>query len=551
MGLKQVGFIDWFQFKFPEAVRNVPRREQARFDSVFVDVNCILHPAVLGAKNEATFIKNLFLILDKLLSQFIPTRICYFSVDGPAPAAKIVTQKSRRATKGGSKASSGMSKLQITPGCPFMTRLERYLSYYAVRYLQQRDKRDVPPTLKFVVDHSNNPGEGESKIIENIVQQANNIRGRPCAIISVDSDAVLQAIAIGVPNVYAVRKGNPSKPVLVISIDRFMRTIEELFPGESDRVRLDFCALCLFRGNDYLRGLTVGLDTLWKAYLYTKLVDPVIQQRGALRHLIDAEFKTFDLVFLKQLLFNSYKNSRNLELPRNLQPRSQLQPQQHPSKSPKPPQSQPTPLQPQPTPLQPQPTPLQPQEQYQAGEGVYELASDMESADEDIDSETDDDEDEDKNKNENNDAEDPITGQDSEDETATKKFSINKFLTGVLWNLEMYCSGKCPDVSFCYNYPSSPPRRALISFVNSTAQMKRYRTLQPSATTKLISVERSDKKYLHPLVCALILLPQEKGAMYLPQSIAPLHTQLVPSESRYLSFDEMEAVDVKADSVTT
>lgn len=192
MGLKQVRFIDWFRGEFPEAVRVVFHRERARFDSVFIDVNCILHPAVMGAKSEAACIKKLFKILDRLLAQYTPIRICYLSVDGPAPASKIVTQKSRRASKvrltllsvdgpipcttgqwlthlahqqSRSKASSGMSSLQITPGCPFMTRLEQYLGYYAVRYMQQRDKRDIPAALKFVIDHSNNPGEGEVLVL--------------------------------------------------------------------------------------------------------------------------------------------------------------------------------------------------------------------------------------------------------------------------------------------------------------------------------------------------------------------------------------------------
>jgi hypothetical protein len=42
-----------------------------------------------------------------------------------------------------------------------MLRLERYLSYYTVRYLQHRRSQGISPDLKFVIDHSNNPGEGE------------------------------------------------------------------------------------------------------------------------------------------------------------------------------------------------------------------------------------------------------------------------------------------------------------------------------------------------------------------------------------------------------
>ncbi|KAF9362911.1 hypothetical protein BGX34_005273 [Mortierella sp. NVP85] len=506
MGLKQIRFIDWFKKKFPEAVQVVPRRLGARFDSVFIDVNCILHPAMMGAKDEATFVKKLFAILHELLFQFIPTRICYLAVDGPAPLAKIVTQKSRRAAKG-SKPSTGMSSLQITPGCPFMTRIEHYLSYFAVRYMQQNVRRDGPPILKFVIDHSNNPGEGETKIIQNILQQASLIRGRPCAIISMDSDVVLQAIALDMPNVYAVRRSAPHEPALFISIDRFMHTLEGLFPGESDRVRLDFCALCLFRGNDYLRGLAVGIDRLWLAYLYTKLVDPVIQQRGPLKFLIDAEFKTFDLVFLKQLLLNSYKRPIDLALPADLT--SKLPKQEDDSTS------------------------------YPLGDDEYEvddLEEDMKNLDtqDGAANETDEEEEEE----EEEEKEEEEVGSDS-------LHSVNKFLAGVLWNLEMYCSGKCSDITFRYNYSSSPPRRALIKFVDTTAQTKRYQGLLPSATSKIISVKRSDTPYLHPLVCGLILLPVERGGEYLPQSIAPLHAEFLPSDSKTLTFEEMEAIDAK------
>lgn len=99
MGLKEVKFIDWFRGKFPSASRIVAMHEGAHFDSVFIDVNCILHPSMRAAKNEGQFVKKLFTILDRTLSQFVPDRICYLSVDGPAPLAKLLTQKARRASK--------------------------------------------------------------------------------------------------------------------------------------------------------------------------------------------------------------------------------------------------------------------------------------------------------------------------------------------------------------------------------------------------------------------------------------------------------------------
>ncbi|KAI1319622.1 hypothetical protein EDD11_003615 [Mortierella claussenii] len=496
MGLKQVRFIDWFQTKFPTAVRTVVNREGSHFDSVFIDLNCILHPAVRSAKNETMFVKKLYSILDKLLLQFIPSRICYLSVDGPAPVAKILTQKARRAVKGSKKEKKGMSTLQVTPGCPFMSRLEQYLSYYAVRYLQHRQSLGISPDLKFVIDHSNNPGEGESKIIENIVHQAQSIRERPCAILSMDSDAVLQAIALGLPNIYVVRKDSPFTPAVVISIDKFMRNLEELFPGESNRVRLDFCAVCLFRGNDYLRAIAVGLEQMWKAYLYTKLVDPVIQQRGQLRFLIDAETKTFDLVFLKQLVLNSYKNPRKLKLPANIH---QLQAEQS----------------------LPSPTLSQKQPKGQrAASAVQDFAhdSDMESVTSDGDAISD-------NEDEPS-AEVDSMDEVSADEIESAQYSVKKYLEGILWNLELYCTGTCPDVSFCYEYQYGPPRRAIIAYVESLAQTKIHAELLPATTKKTIG-----------------LLPAEIGVAYLPPSIAPFHTQIVPTQPKHLTQDQMEAID--------
>lgn len=288
-----------------------------------------------------------------------------------------------------------------------------------------------------------------------------------------DSDAIIQAITLGMPNIFVVRKDSPQNPIVVISIDKFMRSLEGMFPGESNRTRLDFCALCLFRGNDYLRGLFVGLEKLWLAYLYTRLADPAIQARGPARYLIDATFKTFDLFFLKQLILNSYKDNNKLKIPDNLAPQ-QAQPQQ-------------------------QQSPVVESETEASEQDEYGNASDMESAGGD-DSSTDDDEDAGGDIN--------ATGSNSDiDESPDeeKKYSVKDYLEGVLWNLEMYCSGVCPDVSFTYKFQTAPPRRAIVTYIDTVAQKKQYQTLSASSTKKLLGVVTSDKTYLHPLVCAMIV----------------------------------------------
>lgn len=286
-----------------------------------------------------------------------------------------------------------------------------------------------------------------------------------------DSDAVLQAIALGMPNIHVVRKDGPS-PGTVLSIDKFMHALEQTFPGESNRVRLDFCALCLFRGNDYLRGMSVGLEKLWKAYLYTRLVDPVIQSRKS-KFLIETDFKTFDLVFLRQLMLNSEIHPSELELRIG------------------------------------QVGIAEPVVGGWVGRAVvvekedeYGLESDKESVggqsdgDDNIDAE-----------NSDSDSEPGVLeSEDKEDEELdVKSYSVQKHLVGILWNLEMYCSGKCPDVAFVYEFQYAPPRRAITAYVTALAQTKGAQDLTPASTSKNLAPAKSDRQYLHPLVCALIV----------------------------------------------
>ncbi|KAF8951600.1 hypothetical protein BGZ52_010728 [Haplosporangium bisporale] len=463
MGIKQVKFSDWFLRRFPHVGQVVHGGQSIKFDSVFIDVNCILHPALRSSKTETAFVKKFFRILDSLLEQFVPGRICYLSIDGPAPLAKMLTQKARRLSKSGSK-SKGMSSLQATPGCPFMTRVEHYLSYYTVRYLQQRRNQGISPDLKFVIDHSNNPGEGESKIIENIVLQAANIRERPCAIVSMDSDAILQAIALGMPNIHVVRKDGPA-PGTVLSIDKFMHALEQIFPGESNRSR-------------------------------------------KFKFLIDTDFRTFDLFFLRQLMMNSEKHPSKLYL------------------------------------KSAQIGATEPVDEVWVDRAIavekedeYGLESDKESVDDRSDNDTN----SDAGSSESDSEPGILESEDKEDdELDVKSYSVHEYLVGILWNLEMYCSGKCPDVAYVYEFQYGPPRRAISEYVTALAQVKATQDLTPTSTGKIVRSAKTDRQYLHPL-----LIPATIGSPYLPVSVAQIHQNVVSAHRRYLTFDEMEQVDTE------
>ncbi|KAG0242779.1 hypothetical protein BGW41_003455 [Actinomortierella wolfii] len=500
MGLKQAHYVDWLRLRFPKAVRPIHIRESAKFDSVFIDVNCILHPAVRSSKNESEFVKRLYMTLDKLLRQCIPVRCCYLSIDGAAPFAKLALQKDRRRTKNGR-----MSTLQITPGCPFMARVEKYLDYYAVRYLQQRQGRNISPDLKFIIDHGNNPGEGECKIVENIIQQKENIRGRPCALISLDSDTILQALALAIPNMYVIRK-EKSKQHVAISIDHLMMAISEQFPGGALRARLDFCALCMFRGNDYLRGMPIGIDRLWNSYIFTKTKDNTLTAKNS--WLLDVNYKCFDLVFLRQLMKNAIR-------------------------MPKTPNRMPNKL----TSLLKEATTNLAAATTAAGETSDDSddESDMTTDASDIDSDTDSDTECDTSVVE--DDEDEETPQDPYGGGPTPMFSVERYLQAVLWNIEFYSSGVCPDISFIYDFRIAPKPASIVAYIDSIESKKSLAALQPSAASKYLGVPTSKADYPSPLVT-----PLDSGAKYLPASVAGIHST-VDDKGSILMPGRIEEID--------
>lgn len=289
-----------------------------------------------------------------------------------------------------------------------------------------------------------------------------------------DSDAVLQAIALGMPNIHVVRKDGPA-PGTILSIDKFMHALEQIFPGESNRVRLDFCAICLFRGNDYLRGMAVGLEKLWKAYLYTKLADPLIQSRKA-KFLIDTDFRTFDLFFLRQLMMNSEKHPSGLD----------LKSVQFGLKEPV--------------------VEAWVGRAFVVDEDEYGLESDKESMDDRSNNDTNSDTNSDTNGSDSDSEPGILETEDKEDdELDVKSYSVQKYLVGILWNLEMYCSGKCPDVAYVYELQYGPPRRAISEYVTALAQVKATQDLTPASTGKIVGSAKTDRQYLHPLVCALVV----------------------------------------------
>jgi XRN 5'-3' exonuclease N-terminus len=91
------GFSKWLLGSFPECAVVVPSRSSDSYCHVMFDMNQLCHQAARRAHNLETFAKLLFREIDATLRNCVPTKSIYFAFDGPAPVAKLLTQRRRRA----------------------------------------------------------------------------------------------------------------------------------------------------------------------------------------------------------------------------------------------------------------------------------------------------------------------------------------------------------------------------------------------------------------------------------------------------------------------
>ena len=153
-------------------------------ENLCVDMNQVLHSGLKLAVNGnmKTFASKIYTDLDNLLKIVEPTKALVLAFDGPAPFAKMQTQRNRR--------NSSPENSIITPGTDFMNGIDDIMVCYVV----QRLRRDVFRNLTVFISGPSCPGEGEVKIVEWV---NNHMHGGDSLVISgSDSDILLQGLAI-------------------------------------------------------------------------------------------------------------------------------------------------------------------------------------------------------------------------------------------------------------------------------------------------------------------------------------------------------------------
>ena len=185
------GFSTWLRKEFGDAYCGVPDKYAA--DVLCFDMNSIVHTQLRRSKNESHAFVRIFRQLHATMRVVRPRQHVLLALDGPAPLAKMATQRERRRKSADKSTEKGLSPLYATPGTIFMQRLEEALVYFCCEQLcTQRGSG-----LTFHVSGAETPGEGEFKLLEWLLAQ-NPPRGgkRPpsAVIVGGDGDLVLQAL---------------------------------------------------------------------------------------------------------------------------------------------------------------------------------------------------------------------------------------------------------------------------------------------------------------------------------------------------------------------
>lgn len=231
-------------------------------------MNSYLYQSAVRSTTPKQVLNQVEKKLTNTLNAIRARRRIYISIDGVAPIAKLDVQRSRRASKSSDAMRSKLFDAQnFTPGCLFMGQLEEALKRMGMKYMEKQG-----PGFEFIISGASAKEEGEIKIAQEIALQQ-RIRGKRTAraVITVDSDAFLQAFIHDIPSLFILNASDlKSGHVLAFSGEVMRDDVARLLPKipNTRQAQLDFALLSIFSGNDCVPSLPFGSVTyLWGTYM--------------------------------------------------------------------------------------------------------------------------------------------------------------------------------------------------------------------------------------------------------------------------------------------
>jgi 5'-3' exoribonuclease 1 len=311
-------FFSWLVGKCPKIVSRV--ETDISVDNFYLDMNHIFHQ-FKNIKNEQEMFLQIFLYIEELVNIVKPTKYLFFAVDGVCPRTKLNQQRQRRWNLNELSKENFDSK-SITPGTEFMMKLASHLQYFIRRKLQD-DKNWKSIDFGVFFSDSNQPGEGEHKIIDFMRENDLKSKGMTHCIYGMDSDLIMIGLATHEKNVILLRESNKkSFELLHISILRnyidaeFSKYFEKsTLEYQLERIIDDFILMLFLCGNDFLPSIPTldihegALNSFFDIYKELLMEDKLKN------YIVNSEKDEIDIqqlkLFVKELSKYEKKNLEN------------------------------------------------------------------------------------------------------------------------------------------------------------------------------------------------------------------------------------------------
>ena len=291
-----------------------------KVDNLYLDSNSIIYDAVHSMPQIISKYEFETELIARVCKKFLfyleiikPSRV-FIAFDGVPPMAKMKQQRERRykgwLTSQWLNEKKPWDTVQITPGTPFMKRLDTELVEFFEPYRSN---------YEFYLSTSNEFGEGEHKLFSFIRDHPDKHCNQHTMIYGLDSDLIILSLNhLQICSQISLLREAPAfmikdkeSSLHVLNINQLSDCITEIMG--KDRLQ-DYIFMTLLLGNDFMPHFpalnlrTTGMDTLLTTYTELKEL-PMVDKSGIQWNIVKKFIHALSVK--EQSLFNNEQNFRN------------------------------------------------------------------------------------------------------------------------------------------------------------------------------------------------------------------------------------------------
>tara|TARA_B100001094_G_C18193882_1_gene809225 strand:- start:5920 stop:7416 length:1497 start_codon:yes stop_codon:yes gene_type:complete len=279
----------------PDVVSDINDKNSI-INNLFFDLNCAIHPCCANKTDEKLMMDAIYEKIIECISITDVKDFIYIAIDGPAPRTKMEQQRCRRLKS--SQENKIWDTNQITPGTKFMNQLNLFLKE-KIKTIQ----------IKTILSDSNEPGEGEHKIMKIIdgmpMNSINVVYGLDADLIMLSMIRKHSILLLRERTEYNIEDIDCNYIYLDVTKLKgyLIETIKkDYFKIDNTTILHDYLFLCFFIGNDFIINspcLNIrynGINSLLHAYQELQIE---FKGRFFLQHKLDIHLTNLKLFLNK------------------------------------------------------------------------------------------------------------------------------------------------------------------------------------------------------------------------------------------------------------